>query len=724
MHTLQCARHVAIWGYGREGKAACEFVREHHPNIKITILNDTPLSDSVRKKERLDHVVSGTALTDALGSGIFDLVIRSPGISIYRKEIFQAKHRGVRFTTGTNLWFEQYPEAKKIVVTGTKGKTTSARLLHHLLQNADLDVALLGNMGEPALKYQPGRDFTVLELSSHQIADLEHGPDIALITNLFPEHQDWHETTENYFNDKLRIASLNEKTKTVGNATDQRSSELLSDRSEVVWYNQKNAFDAKAGRLHFNGGVVDVLGYPSRKGLKGDHDLENLAGVCTVANLLGMHEFRRRVDVRSFRQLPHRREEFMIGELLCVDDSISTIPQSAENAVKTYPDRDSVLLLGGGDRGQDYAALYEFLRGSKVRSVVALPPNGERIVNELSATPTPWPFKIISVTDFEGGVVEALKHAPSGGAVILSPAAPARDYGPFADYAERGNVFKEICRRNAGLVGAKAPKTPVEIATESSRRGMKSLLSGLPDDLGRQAAIDLVHEERPIAICTGFPVNGAPETDGPPGAFALLDALRVMGKTVKLASWADALQIFKKVRDDLDVIEVPVGISGGGCFIEGYALITVEACGLCEDGTYRNMNGVDISAFAPRFEEVFGFESLLSIGDGGNEFGMGSKLVPRSFYSDPDIKFGQPVSKTKNLIPAAASNYGAYAVIKELENATNRILLPDPDQHVEMIRRLVLAGCVDGFSGEFVAKVDGLELDDTLRILESLIDNG
>ena len=158
------------------------------------------------------------------------------------------------------------------------------------------------------------------------------------------------------------------------------------------------------------------------------------------------------------------------------------------------------------------------------------------------------------------------------------------------------------------LGGGILPCTPIELVTQGSDRGMNSMLRALPRNPGRDAACALVEEERPIFVVTGFPVNGNPETDGPPSAFALIDALRVIGKTVKIASWREALEIFSMAHRDPDSIAVPVEKLGFTKLIEGHAIVTIEVCGRCADGTYRNMHGDDISAQAPRFEDVFGFE--------------------------------------------------------------------------------------------------------------------
>ena len=137
---------AAIWGYGREGQAAFDHLRKTRPDLTLVILNDTPLADAPDDVE----VMTGDAAQQALQAGRFALVVKSPGISLYRPEITEAKTKGTRFTSGTNLWFEAHPDARTIAVTGTKGKSTVSRLIHHLLVKGGFDAKLLGNVGVAA----------------------------------------------------------------------------------------------------------------------------------------------------------------------------------------------------------------------------------------------------------------------------------------------------------------------------------------------------------------------------------------------------------------------------------------------------------------------------------------------------------------------------------------------------------------------------------------------
>jgi UDP-N-acetylmuramoylalanine--D-glutamate ligase len=194
--------------------------------------------------------------------------------------------------------------------------------------------------------------------------------------------------------------------------------------------------------LYFNDVQVDCSGFL----LKGAHNLSNLAGVCTVADLIGLKEFRKTVDVRSFKPLEHRLEEFKVeGGPLCVDDSISTVPEATIAALKSYPGQDTVLLLGGFDRGQDYTELFAFLRNTRVKCVILLPSSGERIYAAFSGQS--WPFEMVRAANLERAVKEATQRARSGELILLSPAAPS--FGEFRNFQERGNLFKLLCKKHA-----------------------------------------------------------------------------------------------------------------------------------------------------------------------------------------------------------------------------------------------------------------------------------
>jgi len=244
-------------------------------------------------------------------------------------------------------------------------------------------------------------------------------------------------------------------------------------------------------------------------------------------------------------------------------------------------------------------------------------------------------------------------------------------------------------------------------------RGVQDLISELSLSPYLSAARYLLEASDGFRILTGFPVAGMPETDGPPGAIVLADALVKLGKNVEVVSWKEAVDVFEAAapRTYYRLLE---NFSSSNCEI--LPIITVEVCGSVSDGTYRNFRGEDISAFVPDFEGQFGKYAAVSIGDGGNEFGMGN-ASPHFFEK---WKVIPPVSKCLFLIPAVTSNFGCYALVKGLECLTRFDLLPDPNLHIRMIENLVAKGCVDGMSGTQELKIDGEDLSVTFSVLSRI----
>jgi UDP-N-acetylmuramoylalanine--D-glutamate ligase len=432
MPILDGIERIAIWGFGREGHAALAFLSKVRPGVPVTVLNDTPLADPPDVP-----VIQGPQAAEAVAAGRFDLVVKSPGIPLRRPEIAAAKEKGVRFTSATDLWFEQNPGAKVVAVTGTKGKSTTVRMIDYLLTQAGMDAKLYGNVGIAMLGQPAGRDATVLELSSYQIADLQFAPTVAVITSLYPEHAPWHGSHENYYRDKLRILDIG-ATQGVCNAANARLRTRLAGHANLVWYNVGTGFAADGESLTYAGTPVPSL----RFALKGEHNYSNLAAACTAASLMGVKGLENGVDFSAFKQLPHRLEEFSARGIVCVNDSLSTVPEAAMAALKTYAGRPTVLILGGTDRGQDYGELIAFLARTKVKCVILVPATGARILKEMQTAPRP--YEIVAAPDLAAAVAEGFKRLKPGDVFLLSPASPS--FGEFRDYVDRGDRFKALCR--------------------------------------------------------------------------------------------------------------------------------------------------------------------------------------------------------------------------------------------------------------------------------------
>ncbi len=428
---------IGIWGLGREGKANLAFLAARYPQADVTLLTD---SDAPQDSDWLagHALLQGDAARTAIASGAFDLLVKTPGISLRREELAAAAAHGTKVTSGTNLWMEHRRNGTVIGVTGTKGKSTTSTLLLHLLRNQGLDAKLLGNAGDPAIAAEPARDITILELSSYQIADLAHAPDIAVLTNLYPEHVPWHGSLENYYTEKLRLLTLDSSVPAAANFSDDETQRRLAGRANLHWFNQPEGYHVTDGALHYRADPVTIIGDAP----PGIHNLGNLAAAATAARLAGALADPLTIDLTGFAGLPHRLQAFAVTDgITGVDDSISTVPQATLAAMAVYEGRPISLIVGGSDRGQDYTALAEYLATSSVAGIYLLPDTGHAIAGLLADKAPAIPCHICA--DLDEAVAMIRRDAAPDAVVLLSPAAPS--FVQFASFEERGDRFRALC---------------------------------------------------------------------------------------------------------------------------------------------------------------------------------------------------------------------------------------------------------------------------------------
>ena len=196
-------KRVAVWGFGREGRATIAALRARLPALPLTLYCSAA---EVHAARQFDHALTiHDEAPDAAALADYDVVVKSPGISAYTPALLDAQSQGTHFTSGTALWFAENTDARVIAVTGTKGKSTTSAMIAHLARSLGVHTALAGNIGLPLLELlDQVADLWVIELSSFQTG--EAGPhELAVITSLFEEHLDWHGSREQYVIDKLRL---------------------------------------------------------------------------------------------------------------------------------------------------------------------------------------------------------------------------------------------------------------------------------------------------------------------------------------------------------------------------------------------------------------------------------------------------------------------------------------------------------------------------------------
>ena len=439
-------KRVALWGWGREGRAAYTALRARLPQQPLTLF--------CSEAEAADAMAFGDALLaieqDASGERLaaFDVVVKSPGISPNKPEALHASERGTRFIGGTALWFGEHASdgtmARTLCVTGTKGKSTTSSLLAHMLRAAGLRTALAGNIGLPLLELiDECADAWAVELSSYQTRDVAVSgarPAIAIVTNLFPEHLDWHGSEARYIEDKLALVTDAKPHVAVLNAADPRLAALQLPDSEIHWYGDSSGWHLRDDALHRGDAfVMDTASLP----LPGRHNRSNLCAVLTALEAFGLDAKALAPHAASFQPLPNRLQP--IGErdgFLYVNDSISTTPHATLAALELYRERPVVVLVGGHDRGLPWEEFAEAMRTQAPRAIVTMGQNGPRIHALLEPIAVAAGFSLQSASDLADAMDKARAALPEGGVVLLSPGAPS--FGAYKDYVARGRHFAQL----------------------------------------------------------------------------------------------------------------------------------------------------------------------------------------------------------------------------------------------------------------------------------------
>ncbi|MEA2374923.1 MAG: UDP-N-acetylmuramoyl-L-alanine---L-glutamate ligase [Thermoleophilaceae bacterium] len=443
-------RRVGVWGAGREGLAAQRALSAQEPDRQVLVYTDKPVptEDRARFQGRVAFA-SGDEGFDSLTA--CEVVIRSPGVSRYRPDVEGLAGDGVTVTTGTNLWFAEHGDERIVAVTGTKGKSTTATLIAHLLNRSGTRAVLCGNAGFPLLDHlheDPLPDVWVLELSSFQASDLERGPSIGVLLNIHPEHLDWHGTPERYLADKLNMLTASPGTLAILNRLEPRVAGLAPRLEDVRWFGGEQELHVDvAGAIR--DGLGDVLYEPGTLRLRGRHNALNACAALTAVAELGLDPAALPEPLASFQPLPHRLEPVgTFGGRSFVNDSISTTPAAAMAALDALSGDRIALIAGGYERGQDYTALGQRIADARnVDLVVGLPDTGKRIVAEVEKAaaahvgPTGHGAPATRLAaDIDEAVRVAAAGVPVDGVVLLSPAAPS--YVQFKDFEERGAAFR------------------------------------------------------------------------------------------------------------------------------------------------------------------------------------------------------------------------------------------------------------------------------------------
>ena len=379
-----------------------------------------------------------------------DEVVKSPGIPGTVPMVQKVKENGIPVISEIEF-ASRYDSAKKICITGSNGKTTTTSLIYYLLKNAGLNVGLGGNIGQ-SYAYQVATehfDFYVLEISSFQLDDIrDFRPDIAIITNITPDHLDRYDhKMENYVNAKFNITrNLREDDCFIFDSDDEITVGHLSKivlRCKMLPFSQEKELEQGAF-IRENKMIVRVDEeetdvFLESLALGGKHNVYNSMAAALAAKATGIESDVIRNSLATFKPIEHRLEPVLsIKDVLYINDSKATNVDSAWYALECQK-RPVVWILGGTDKGNDYSVLNDLVR-EKVKGIICLGVDNRKIHEAFGGMVS----RMEDALSAREAVQKAAAMADAGDVVLLSPCCASFDL--FKNYEDRGEQFKAAVR--------------------------------------------------------------------------------------------------------------------------------------------------------------------------------------------------------------------------------------------------------------------------------------
>lgn len=448
-------RKVAIVGLGVSNLPLMEYLYEKKANV--TVFDERDI-DSI-SKDIMDKITTygfgfhfgEDALKNLKG---FNVIFRSPSCLPTRKELVDEANNGAIVTTEVELLMKMCP-CKIVGVTGSDGKTTTTSLINAILKKAGYNTFLGGNIGTPLftkLSDMKPEDILVLELSSFQLMGMEISPDIAVITNITPNHLNIHKDYEEYIEAKKNIFKYqDEKGVLVLNYDNEITRNCEKEANgKVIFFSSKNKLD--------NGYIVDedvikecedkirkhILNVEDVI-LRGNHNYQNIAtAIAATSSLVDIDTI---VEaVKEFKPVEHRIE--FIRELDGVkwyNDSASSSPSRTLSGINAFKE-DIILIAGGYDKNLDYTPLAKPII-EKVKSLILIGQTSGKIFDavKLELEKENKEIDIHMCESLEETIKLAKKVAKPGQVVLFSPASASFDM--FKNFADRGNQFKELVKK-------------------------------------------------------------------------------------------------------------------------------------------------------------------------------------------------------------------------------------------------------------------------------------
>lgn len=375
---------------------------------------------------------------------LMDYVLKSPGIRLDNEFVLLANEHMVEVVSDIELAYLIWPEAKFLAITGTNGKTTTTSLLSSILTAADVKNRVVGNIGVGLLWeiLEYGIDTVyVLEISSFQLASCKSfKSNIAALTNIRPDHLDWHGGIDEYIDAKLQITrNQSDKDVIIVNADDS-SSEKVRELTKAKIREVSTQKGISVGsyclsdNIFIDGRESSIV--RSDLTLVGDHNVQNMLFAIEMAVAFGIDEYNIKEGIKGFKPIEHRIEP--VREIYGVkyyNDSKGTNPDSTLKAIEGFKE-NIILIAGGYDKKANYDILFD--GKDNIKRLILI---GET-KHDIKASASKFGIVSVLCKDLEEAVKESYKIAVDGDVVLFSPACAS--WGMYKDFEERGKHFKEL----------------------------------------------------------------------------------------------------------------------------------------------------------------------------------------------------------------------------------------------------------------------------------------
>ncbi len=448
-------KKVAIIGLGVSNIPLIDYL--HNLGTRIMLFSNKPidkLDTSILDKiydYKIDYSFGENYLSKLNG---FDVIFRSPSCRPDLPEIEEEIDRGAILTSEIELVLELCPSTT-IGVTGSDGKTTTTSLIYEILKEENLNCYLGGNIGIPLftkISDMKPEDYVVLELSSFQLMTMNISPNIAVITNITPNHLDIHKSYEEYIQSKANIFKYqNEDNLLILNYDNEITKEFAKiAKSKVIYFSSKEKLD---NGLILDNGIIKECDNGLRRHLvntkniklRGIHNCENICAAIAATSSIASNDSQIRA-VSNFSGVNHRLEFVKeINGVKWYNDSIASSPTRTIAGLNSF-DEEIVLIAGGYDKHLDYKPLAQPII-NKVSKLILLGQTSDKIYHEVTQLLNLKNKKmdIFKTTALEEAVNKAKEVSKKGDIVLFSPASASFDM--FKNFEERGNKFKDLVNK-------------------------------------------------------------------------------------------------------------------------------------------------------------------------------------------------------------------------------------------------------------------------------------